>query len=153
MAEHPETLETALAAYLITQPFPDSLKADDGTYRIFAGESEGIKDGQTLLVYVAGDLEEEPLYTGNFWGNCIVEIRTPIRSQVDGDSITSSLEDHRAAAAVLNLAMMSASIEQDISSIASGIYIYKVSGRSPMREHTEFFHGSGFKFRIYSRPA
>jgi hypothetical protein len=153
MAEFPEQLESALVSWLITQPFPDSLKNFDGAFRIFSGESESLKDGQTIIASAGAELTEEPLYSGNYWAEATVQLITPVITPAPGSADPTSLSTHQAAAAILKLAVTSASIASDIASSVTGLTVYGVTDRHPVREQTEDTHMSGFKLRIYACPS
>lgn len=147
--EHAKLIETALAGYLIGKPFPDSLKNEAGTYRIFAGASEEEKDGQVIIASCGQDLQEEPTFSANYWAECSVELRTPISLPVDGDTEDVSLTIHDAAATVLRAAILDDGIIAALNQ-TSGIYVYAILNRNPSRDQQQNYHSSGYTFRLYS---
>lgn len=150
MPQATETIESALVSYLSGRSFPDSLKNDAGDYRIFAGESDDVKDGQTLIAWVDGDLTEEPQYSGNYWADCEVELRTPIIAAATGDSETDSLPLHKAAAEVMRLAIMDSAFPELLGN--NSFVVYAVLDRNPTRNQAPNYHASGYRFRLYCHP-
>lgn len=169
-----EKLEVAICAYLnqyvdgdlTTVPsntnvpstfyWPASLQRQDKTYRILAGENDGNKDGQAILVIAEdADKVEEPQYTGNFHIPIQIWLRTPIKALTATEKanlINPSLTDHKAAATVLEHAIM-----QDpfllagyITSSGTDLHVYAVMDRRPMRQETANYWASGWMFRIYA---
>ena len=147
--EHAKLIETTLASYLAGYSFPDSLKNDAGTFRIFAGESEDDKDGQVIIASCGQNLTEEPQFSANYWADCSVELRTPISLPVDGDTVDNSQTIHDAAATVLRAAIMDTGILASLNQ-TTGFYAYAVLDRAPSRDQQPNFHSSGYMFRLYS---
>ena len=136
--------------------WPASLQRPDKTYRIFSGESDSNKDGQAILV-IAEDSEkvESPQYTGNFHVPVQIWLRTPIKTltaKEKADLVNPSLTDHKAAATVLEHAIM-----QDPFLLAgyftqsgTALNVYAVMDRRPMRQETPNYWASGWSFRVYA---
>jgi hypothetical protein len=148
--EHPQVIETAVASYLsANSSFPASLKNSSGTYRIFAGQSDSTKDGQCIICS-AGDLTETPPFSVNYWADFSVELRTPIT--LDATTGTSELASHQAASTVLKDSILDTALAATLSAQVAGLVVYMCVERTAIREESEDFHMSGYRFRVYFCP-
>jgi hypothetical protein len=136
--------------------WPASLQRQDKTYRIFTGESDGTKDGQAILV-IAEDAEaiEEPQYTGNFHVPVQIWLRTPIKTltaKEKTDLVNPSLVDHKAAATVLEHAIMQDPflLARYFTQSVAALNVYSVMDRRPMRQETSNYWASGWSFTVYA---
>ena len=150
-------IETAVAAYLLQfGNWPKSIQQSNGQYRIFTGESDQTKDGQSILCIAEDSNQEEPKFTGNQHVPFQILLRTPIRvlskSEVAAKAFTAE-QDHDSAASALSDAL-----SQDPFLLAG---YFNASGQDftimggvmdlkPQRaEHPKFF-ASGWTFRVYA---
>ncbi len=139
--EHPEKLETAIVAYLKTITWPDAFDED----LILPGESDDTKEGQCVIVN-CGDAEEEtPLMSGNKWHTVTIELRTP-------SAESAQLDDHSAAAEVLESAILVDDLPDQFMATAADLTVFGVRNIIPLREQTENYWMSGFSLRVYSCP-
>ena len=142
--------ESALATYLASfSTWPDSLLTapDATTYSIFAGEAETEKTGQSIICYVNGDLAEEPTYSGNFWADVVVELKTPVTA--DAAATTTSLGNHQLAATVLEPLILASDLSSQLEALVADFTVFGLLDRQPIRERTPEYWLTGWKFRLY----
>lgn len=136
--------------------WPTSLQRDDKTYRIFAGESDGNKDGQAILCIAGDSTDEEPPHTGNKMVPFQIWLRTPVRTLTPDEiskNVTSAIGTHKAAATMLENAIM-----QDpfllagyLTDSADDLTVYgPVMDRLPMREDVTNYYASGWSMKLYA---
>ena len=166
-----QSIETALAAYLaafvdgdLTQNpnppaswfWPASLKNAANQYRIFAGESDQVKDGQAILCIAEDANQEEPQFTNNFHIPIQVWLRTPNKVLTAAEvaaKLPTALQNHSAAAAILADAL-----NQDAFALAAAINAaganFTIMGGimdlKPQRAETPNYFASGWSFRVYA---
>ena len=168
--EHAQLIEAALVAYLTglndgadppNSLWPASLMVS-GTppvLRISAGEDILLKDGQCVVCSVGKDFTEEyPPSSGNRWCECAVELKTPVTqlspSQLASNPVPpTALANHRAAANVLENAVLVQNFPDLLTAASNGLTCFGVTDRLPVREQTKDYWLSGFKFRLYSCPS
>ena len=171
MSEIYQKLESAICSYLIqyvagdltTNPsppaswfWPESLRNDAGSYRIFGGESDQTKDGQAILVIAEDANQEEPQFSGNFMVPIQIWLRTPVKvlnAKETTELQATALANHQAAAANLSDAM-----NQDPFTLA---FYFNSSGQNvtvmggimdlkPQRSEMPNYFASGWSFRVYA---
>jgi len=151
-----EKLEQSFVAYLNTIDWPDSLKDDSGSLRIFAGESDASKDGQCIACVAEDNPTEEPSNSGNCVFSFRCELRTPIAEP-------SPVDDHKAVSDALENAIMSDSLADLVNTAAyakavanpddfadlDNFCLYPVISRTPIREQSEELWISGRALSCY----
>lgn len=174
MQEIDQRIENAIAAYLVqyvggdvsTLPpgtnipaewlWPSSLQDGENGLRIFAGESDKDKNGQAILCIADDGVEEQPLFTGNYFIPFRVWLRTPISALTEDQiskNIPTALQFHEWAARQLSNAL-----NQDPFLLAgyinqSGENFTIMGGildRKPQRQQVPNFYASGWSFRVYA---
>ncbi len=171
MSEIYKKIETALAAYLnqfvdgdlTTEPnppaswyWPASLRNAAGQYRIFAGESDQLKDGQAILCIAEDANQETPQFTGNFMIPMQVWLRTPVKVLTSKETTglqATAIQNHDAAAANLSDAL-----NQDafllagyINSSGSDFMIMGgIMDLKPQRAEVPNYFASGWSFTVYA---
>ena len=143
-------IETSCAKYLASfDTWPDSLLTapDATTYRIFAGEAETEKTGQSIICYCNGDFTEYPPCSGNFWADVQIELKTPV--SIDATGLTDQLTAHQAAATILEPIIMAATLPASLEANASDFTVQGLIDRQPIRERTAEYWLTGFKFKLY----
>lgn len=172
MAEISEKVENSLVSYLtnfvngdvdslppntdVPSSFywPASLQKGDKSYRIFAGESAADKDGQAILCIADDSPAEYPQYCGNFYVPCEIWLRTPIRVLTTTErtnGVTEPLDNHKAAAAMLSMAIMGDpfGLKDSLTEQVDEFTCMAVLDRQPMRQQVENYWASGFSLRLY----
>ena len=150
MAEHPERIESAVVSYLQGLP-PGTwnqtiLDDTTGNIRIFSGESEQDKTGQCIICRVDGNMgDEDPPFSNNRWCDFVIELHTPI---IQEDINQDWMDAHKSNATAIEGAILVDTFESSISN--SGLLCYKAINRQPIREQTENYWVSGYRFRLYS---
>ena len=150
MPELAEKIESTCAAYLASfTTWPDSLLTapDATTYRIFAGEAETEKTGQSIICYTSGDFTEYPSCSGNFWADVTIELKTPV--SIDALGATDQLTDHQAAATILEPIIMAENFPSQLESNAANFTVFGLIDRQHIRERTAEYWLTGFKFKLY----
>lgn len=150
--EHSELIETAGVNYLagLGAAYWDDLLANaDGNLRIYPGESNLDMDGQTIVVYLDGDLGEEyPPCSGNRWADVIFRLKTPVIKKRDG----LQLKSHQANADALQRAILDISLPLLLMAAVPNFTCFGLTDRTPFREQDATGWVSGFRVRIYSCP-
>src|ERR1035438_6311488 len=118
MSEHAELIENAWSAYLLNlNPLPwlPSLSGTDEVLRIYPGENNLTKDGQTVVCFVEGDLgPEDPPLSGNRTGEVTIRLRTPNIKKIkptDADALAS----HKLMADALQTAVLDLTLPDDLT--------------------------------------
>jgi hypothetical protein len=151
-----EKIESSIVAYLAgVTTWPASLKNAAGAYRIFSGESDQNKDGQSILV-VADDAErEDPPFSGNFFVPVQILLKTPVTTQTARQKASSAptmLANHSSAAAALESAInvdpyaLAGLINSDGADFT---IMGPVLDIRPQRHQDDNWHASGWTFRVY----
>lgn len=151
MPTHAEKIEAAMVAYLSAQAFPDTLENDDEEKRIFAGESEEVKDGQCILCIMDDMQEEFPERSGNRYSLCRVELRTSVEARPE-NAATTALEDHIAAAEILESALLDNDLAALLTAAIADFTAFGILDRQPIQEQNENYWMNGYTFRLYSCP-
>jgi len=155
-------LEPAIVAYLMQYQaddlttWPDSMRNSANQFRIYAGESDNLKDGQAILVIAEDSNEETPQYTGNFMIPIQIWLRTPTKVLTASETAAlkkKAIENHDAAASLLSDAL-----NQDpfllagyFNSSGSDFTIMGgIMGLKPERFEAPNFFASGWSFQVYA---
>lgn len=151
MSEHAELIENAFVNYLTTKGGWTS------NLLLFAGENNVDKSDARIVAYVEGDLgQEDPPISGNRWADLIVELRTPfskLTAKEKTNGTTDPLTQHKANAAALQTAMLSATLPEDLTAAQAGFTCFGLSERTPERKQDANYWSSSWKIKIYSCPS
>jgi hypothetical protein len=143
--EHPERLENAFVSHFAALTWPSSMLNSAGVARVFAGEDDEERDGQYIACYINGDMSsEEPQFSNNRWAEFVVSVHSPAHR----DDTEDALDAHKTVAAALENAMLDDALESSLSN--SGLLVYRVIDRTPVREQSETGWISGYRFKVYS---
>lgn len=151
--EHPELLETAGVNYLagLGMDYWDELLTNaGGTLRIYPGENSLDMDGQTIVVFLDGDLgDEEPPCSGNRWADVIFRLKTPSIKKKDD----VQLKAHKANADALQRAILDVNLPSLLTASVAGFRCFGLAERMPFREQDATGWVSGYRVRLYSCPS
>ena len=132
--------------------WPETMNAGDKV-RIFPGENDFDKDGQ-LVVVIAGDGTEYPLFTANFYIPVTIVVRTPLK-QLTPDEIANKVpapkSNHSLASSVLEQAIGGDpfALAAAVNGLAADFTIMGgILEREPVREQSNEYWESGIKFRV-----
>lgn len=153
--EHPELVETAAVNYLLGLgiPYWDELLLNGETLRIFPGESSLEMDGQSIVCYIDGDMqEEEPPTSSNRWCDLVIRLKTPsVRKAGD-----TQLKSHKANADALQRAILDITLPAQLTQAPlndfTGLTVFGLKDRQPFREQDATGWISGWKISLYSCP-
>jgi len=148
---HIELLENAFVNYL------KSLNVWTAGLLILAGENNLDKDAARIVAYVdGGELEdEEPPLSGNRPANVVVELRTPF-SKLTAKEIaagsTQPLLKHQANAAALQAAILSDTLDDQLTAAIAGFTVMGIYNRSELYGQSENYWMGGWRVRLLSCP-
>ncbi len=158
--ELPEKVEESFCKYLrafVTDDnpaatWPPTMLAGD-KIRIFPGENDFDKDGQ-LVVVIAGDGTEYPLFSGNYYVPVEMCVRTPTK-QLTPDEIKNNVPAPKSAHSLAS-SVLEQAIGGDPFALAAAVTAladdFTIMGgileRQMTREQTDAFWSSGFSFKI-----
>lgn len=140
--EHAQLIEESFAAYLSgLTTWPNSMTS------ISAGESNVEKDGQNIVCWVDGEMDDEdPPTSGNRWCDIVVRLKTPV---VNDGGVT--LTNHQNAASALQAAILDTDLPMLVST--DSFTCFGLTDRKPFREQDENAWVSGWKIHLYSCPS
>ena len=149
--EHPELIESAFVNYLTGKG------GWSANLLLLAGENNADKSDARIVAFVEGDLgNEDPPISGNRWADVEVELRTPFSkltaAQVAAGA-TDPLTQHKANAANLQTAMLSATLPEDLTASQAGFTCFGIAERTPIRKQDGNYWSSGWKIKVYSCPS
>lgn len=154
MPTHSQKIEAAMVGYLqgiAGNPWPDALKNGSTELRIFAGESEDLKDGQTILCVMDSMQEEFPEKSGNRYSLCRIELRTPVKKKGQV-SDPDPINEHIDTAEVLETAVLDDNLAALLTASTADFTAMAVLDRQPVQDPTENYWMTGWTFRLYSCP-
>lgn len=146
---HIELIENAFKNYL------SSLDVWSDGLLIFAGENNLDKDAARIVAYVeGGELEdEEPPLSGNRPAVVVVELRTPF-SKLTAKEIAAGaiqpLAKHQANAGALQTAILSTTLDDQLTSAIAGFTVMGIYNRSEIYGQEENYWMGGWRIRLLS---
>ena len=151
--EHAELIETAGVNYLAGLKWP----AGFTKAQISPGQSATDIAAALISVSVEGDLGPEyPLFSGNRWADVKIELKTPVATQTP-DQVAAGAQTplalHSLVAAALQDAVMDSNLPALLTAAVAGFTAFGVIDRCPIREQTENYWLSGWRFRLLSCPS
>lgn len=165
--ELPEKIESILVAYLQGRAYPTYFTSD----LIHPGESDVDKTTQVIQAVCEKEAQEDPPYSGNFWYQVEIQLRTPLTIQTAADVAstdpavaTAQIAKHKAVAAVLSDAIVITDLPAQLNTVANAAVNADASpnvnlrafacigftDRQPMRDQSNDYLMSGFSLRLYA---
>jgi hypothetical protein len=148
---HPTLLENAFTLYFESLVWSSQLD-------FFAGENNLDKNGPRIVSYIeGGELgEEDPPTSGNRWFEIVCELRTPffkLTAAQIAANVPQPLVQHQANEDMLQSAITNINICALLETAQSGLSIFGITQRTPMREQQDNGWMSGWKVRGLSAPS